>query len=115
MKQMMLCGLCGLLFVVGCGPSFEQRREQGIGAFQVGNLDQARDQLRRVLHERPNDARALYYLGRVNYAQGRLPQAIYYFQSAIDADPALRDARVWLERAQAEAGEMGETLQFIPS
>lgn len=114
MKYVILCGLCLVVLLSGCGPTIEQKRDLGISEFQIGHLDKAGNILLQVLDQRPSDPQALYYMGRVRHAQDFLEQAIYYYQCAVDADPSFKEARDHLAKAQQQAGVAGQRLQFIP-
>ncbi len=94
------------------GCAADNLRREGISAYQVGRYDDAEQHFRQVLVERPSDAESLYYLGRIAESRGNLAEAIYYYQSAVDADPSHAPATIRLEQAtdRAEADD----LRFIP-
>ena len=102
------------LLALGCAPPVAKLREQGISQYQLGHTKQAELTFREVLDKRPYDEESLYYMGRILHAQGRLAQAIYYYQCCLDVDPSHESARLWLRRAQEQAGEMGRQLRFLP-
>ena len=116
MRRLALCLVVAVLFVaVGCpGPSSSELRTRGISEFQVGHLDKAKTSFQQVLDRYPSDAESLYYIGRVNQAQGNYEQAIYYYQCALDAAPGFKEAAVWLDRARRESGADSQRLKIIP-
>ncbi len=57
--------------------------EQAIGLHQAGRLAEAEATYLRLLHERPNDADALHFLGLLRMHQGRRPAAIEFIQRSL--------------------------------
>jgi tetratricopeptide (TPR) repeat protein len=114
MKQLLIAALFATMLLTGCGPSTDELRTQGIAEFQVGHLDKAQSLFDRVLERKPSDGQSLYYMGRIYHATGFFERAIYCYESAIDADPSLDVARLWLMRAKSEAGSSGKILEIIP-
>ncbi|MGC9455384.1 MAG: tetratricopeptide repeat protein [Phycisphaerae bacterium] len=102
------------LLMLGCGPSVTEIRDQAVAQYQLGHIEQAEMNLREVLDERPYDAEALYYMGRIQQDMGRPTRAIYYYQCCLDVDPSHEMARMWLRRAEQQTGETGRRLRFIP-
>jgi tetratricopeptide (TPR) repeat protein len=102
------------LLLLGCAPSVGELRDEAVSQYQLGHSKQAELTFREVLDKRPYDAESLYYMGRILHGQGRLAQAIYYYQCCLDVDPSYETARLWLRRAQEQAGDMGEDLRFLP-
>lgn len=100
--------------LAGCGPSDQEIRQRGAAHFELGNLQQAEADFQNVLIRWPADPDSLYYMGRIRYAEGLYEQAMYYFQSAIDADPSYESAKLWLQRARQKSGVAGPVLQIIP-
>jgi len=114
MKSLVLCGLCVAVLTGGCAPSPAELRLQGISEFQVGHHAQARKLLRQCLDHMPADPQALYYMGRVMHVRGAYEMAMYYYQSCLEVDPSFDVARVWLAKAQTQAGPSGDKLRLLP-
>ncbi|MFW6133540.1 MAG: hypothetical protein ACOC8F_06545 [Planctomycetota bacterium] len=111
-----LCiGLAGLAVGSGCSLEAWKLRREGIAAFQVGKLDEARSKLAESIEREPNDARACYYLGRTLHAQGYQEDALYYYQCCLQREPAHAEARRWLNKAADELGPVAEELMFLPT
>lgn len=102
------------LVLAGCVPSVGKVRERAISQYQLGHIEQAEMNFREVLDKRPYDAESLYYMGRIQQARGRPMRAVYYYQSCLDVQPSHEMARLWLRRAERQAGEAGRGLRFIP-
>ena len=110
-----LCLILALVMLAGgCGPSIEQYRSQGVTQLQNGDREQAERNFLQVLSQKPSDPPSLYYMGVLKQSQGDHVAAMYYYQSAIDADPTLTAAKIGLARAKQQAGEAGKHLTFIP-
>jgi tetratricopeptide (TPR) repeat protein len=107
------CLICAAVLVAGCS-STEQSLQSGIGEFQVGNLDKAKDHFQQVLGRYPRDPVAHYYLARIYHAEGAYEKAIFHYQCSIDADPSNGQPKKWLVRAQEEAPQVGTALKFLP-
>lgn len=102
------------LLMLGCAPQVGELRDQAVAQYQLGHIEQAEMNFRGVLDKRPYDTESLYYMGRIQQAKGRPLRAIYYYQSCLDVDPSHEMARLWLQRAEAQTGETGRQLRFIP-
>ena len=114
MKQLLIAGLFATMLLTGCGPSTDDLRTQGIAEFQVGHLDKAQSLFDRVLERKPSDGQSLYYMGRIYHATGFYERAVYFYGSAIDADPSLDMARLWLLRANSDLANMSRMPASIP-
>lgn len=84
-------------------------RQEGILAYERGDLASAEKALARAISARPEDAEAYFYRGLTASAQGRDAEAVRALFSARQADPALSFTtperfRATLARAQARAG-----------
>ncbi len=110
MKYLAVCALCAMMFLSGCGPSTGEIRTRGISQFEIGHLDKAQKDFDLVLNQSPADPESLYYMGRIAQAEGRYEQAMFYYQSCLDARPNHLPARTYLDQAQADAGLTGEML-----
>lgn len=114
MKRIALSALVLSAILAGCGASSSDLRTSGIREFQVGNNQKARDFFQQSLDRDPSDAACYYYLGRIAHADGFYEKAIWYYQCSIDHDPSHPEVHKWLDKAQAEAPQVGKALQFIP-
>ena len=61
----------------------------------------------------PGDFRWAYYLGHVHQRAGALTQTIERFERAVELRPAAAAARVWLIRAQLDAGRPGAAAPHV--
>lgn len=103
-----------LVLVAGCQPDTARLTEQGVRQFQTGQVEQARESFERVFRIAPSNPVALYYLGRLAQQEGFYERAVYYYESALDADPGMRDARRWLARAREELDRSREAAGLGP-
>ncbi|MBS3734304.1 MAG: tetratricopeptide repeat protein [Phycisphaerae bacterium] len=119
MRNTVTVGLClcllALLVLPGCWWKAMRLRDQGIAAFQVGQLDEARQHLAESIETEPGDAKAYYYMGRTLHAQGYLEDALYYYQCCLHVKPGHAEARQWLDKAASELGPIAEELMFLPA
>jgi tetratricopeptide (TPR) repeat protein len=102
------------VMAVGCTPSAAEYRRSAVADIQAGNYQAAEAKLEQALAQRPGDGASLYYMGRSRHAQGDYVEAIYYYQSAIDADPSLQAAKLALADAKRQAGPAARYLDIIP-
>jgi len=117
MKRMVAWGMLAVVAFVasGCGPGLMETRQTAIDKFQLGKIDEAKALLDRVLSRYPSDGVSLFYMGRVYHAKGFHEQAVFYYQSCLDAEPRMTaEVRPWLDKAKADAGTAGQKLIFIP-
>ena len=113
MKHVLLCGLCVVVFCVGCGgPSAIELRDEGIAEFQRGHQDKAQKLLQQSLDRRPHDAQTLYFMGRLRHARGDFEWAMFYYQRCLELDASFEPARLWLAKAQTDAGPVGDRMRF---
>lgn len=114
MRHVLLCGLCAAWFCVGCGgPSPVELRDEGIAEFQRGHQDKAHKLLQQSLDRSPNDARTLYFMGRLRHIRGDYEWAMFYYQRCLELDASFEVAKLWLAKAQADAGPSGERMRFV--
>jgi serine/threonine protein phosphatase PrpC/cytochrome c-type biogenesis protein CcmH/NrfG len=73
--------------------------------FFEGQTEEARRRLNKVLSEHPNNAEAYFYLGRIDYAENKLDEAISNMSQALKLDPNLPDIRVHLAMAYLAIGQ----------
>lgn len=77
-------------------------RARALEAARSGNYHLARDLFERLREENPQDADALFYLGSLEYKQGRLQAARDFWQSAAKEAPDDPRVAAWLERVERE-------------
>ena len=70
-----------------------------------GQTIESRERLVKVLSDNPNNAEANFYLGRIDYAQGRYDEAISHLSQALKLDPNLHDIRIHLAMAYLSVGQ----------
>ena len=73
--------------------------------FFEGQTEEARRRLNQVLSANPNHAEAYFYLGRIDYAENKLDEAISHMSQALKLDPNLPDIRVHLAMAYLAIGQ----------
>ena len=84
------------------------RSRVGIVHFHQGRIEEAREEFRHLLAERPGDPEALYYRGRIELKEGRYPEAGRTFLAVLDADPEYEPALFHLGRALLRQGRRDE-------
>ena len=84
------------------------RSRVGIIHFHQGRHEEARGEFQRVLRDRPRDATALYYQGRMDLKEGRYQEAGETFLAVLDADPEFEPALFHLGRALLRQGRRDE-------
>lgn len=75
------------------------KSEDGMRLFEAGRLPEARSSLEAALREDPQDASALFYLGRTLLAQNDPGSAASTLEKAIALEPAHSVFHLWLGRA----------------
>lgn len=81
-----------------------------------GRREEARQRLEQLAAANAGNAEAIYYLGVIDYAQNRYPEAISRFKQALQLDPTLPNVRVRLAMAYLSTGQLRtgrDTLQEI--
>jgi tetratricopeptide (TPR) repeat protein len=68
---------------------------------KVGRVADSEKQLREVLSKNPHQTQALNDMGMIRHAQGRLNEAIEYYQTALDLDSTLVETRKHLDEVSA--------------
>ncbi len=71
-----------------------------------GASDEARQQLNALLVRRPDYPEACYYLGVIEYEQGRYEEALSRLQQAVQLDPRLPNVRVRLAMVYISLGQV---------
>lgn len=95
---------------------------EGIAYAGSGDQVQAEAYFRRALQLAPADAQPLYFYARWLGQHGRLPEAAALLQQAIQANPALMEARYLLMQAYSDQGDSirlsalaHDTLRLFPT
>lgn len=80
--------------IIGCarGPSFEERRDAGIAAYQSGDLEEAEQILYEISADNPRDFETRYYLARTFAGAGNFPRALDEWDAVILLRPAFAEA-----------------------
>jgi tetratricopeptide (TPR) repeat protein len=73
--------------------------------FFEGKPEEARRRINNVLVANPNNAEAYFYLGRIDYAENKLDEAINHMSQALKLDPTIPDIRVHLAMAYLAIGQ----------
>lgn len=85
--------------------------DSAISLFEAGRYDEAEAILQSIHDADRRNARALYYLGRIDMAQGEHDDAEDHFKDAIELQPHVADYHLWLGQAYHEkmirAGALG--------
>lgn len=82
----------------------------GIALFADDDLETAQAHFASILEQYPGEIRAVYYLGRVAFAQQRFEESVALLQQAADADPDIADHHYWLANAR---GRYAMTLPML--
>jgi len=110
------------LAVLGCGGWLYRSRsymihyQRGMSSLQQGRMDNALDELRTTVRQRPEFAHAHLALAQVHYIKNQLPQAEEEFKKAIALDPGDKYGRFQLAAAllgQGKAVEAKAVFQQI--
>jgi tetratricopeptide (TPR) repeat protein len=75
------------------------KSDEGMHLFDAGRLPEARSILETAVREDPQDALALFYLGRTLLAQNDPAVAASHFEKAVALDPTHSPFHLWLGRA----------------
>lgn len=85
--------------------------DDGIELFHAGRLADAR-RIFAAAHERqPTDTRAVFYLGRVAFAEEDFEAAIDWFARAADVEGCPAEAHLWLGRAYGYQAQRSSLLR----
>jgi Flp pilus assembly protein TadD len=85
------------------------QRDLGIALAMLGRRKEAEERLRHSAQLAPRDASTQLNLGTLLARDGKFSEAIGHFQSALEIDPALQEARQQLELARRDATRASET------
>lgn len=77
----------------------------------VGN--EARSRLNMIVSANPNNAEAHYYLGRIEYSEGRYDAAINHLSQAARLNPNLPEIRVHLAMAYMSVGQVRNARDLL--
>lgn len=86
-----------------------------LGAAQLaaGQLDLAEQTLAKVIRETPNSAEAEYFIGRVDFARGRSPDALTHFTRAVSLDGTKAEYHLYIARASLVMQNLQRTLEGV--
>ncbi len=73
--------------------------QQGIDAYEAAAYDKAEEILASVYKKEPQNAEAVFYLGRISMNKDRYDQAIKRFEKAVDLDNSKAVYNYWLSNA----------------
>jgi tetratricopeptide (TPR) repeat protein len=79
----------------------------------LGRFDESREVSQSILKDNPQVAPAYYWVGRVNVAQGRSPQAIEAYKKACELWPAYGTAHYALALLYQKAGEQSDAERHM--
>jgi serine/threonine protein phosphatase PrpC len=75
-------------------------RDAEVGAayarFMEGYPNEGRQRLKEIINNNPQQAEAIFYLGRMDYAEGKYDEANDHFTQALKIDPNRSDFRIYL-------------------
>lgn len=91
----------------------EARLYEGIASIHTGQLVRAEQILRSIEHEATHGMDVQYYLGYVNYAQGRFAEALPYFTAAASSYDYRRTAPVYLADCQVQTGQCADAIRTL--
>ncbi len=86
--------------------------------FLEGYPSEGRQRLRDIININPKHAEANFYLGRIDYAEGKYNEAIDHFNKAMENDPNRTDFRVYLAMSylqMAQPRNAKDVLQQVVS
>ncbi|MBK9315017.1 MAG: Stp1/IreP family PP2C-type Ser/Thr phosphatase [Acidobacteria bacterium] len=81
--------------------------------FLEGFRDEGRKRLNLALTSNPNSAEAHYYLGRIDYAEGRFDEAVNHLNQAARTDPNLPNIQLHLAMAYMSIGQMRNARDIL--
>lgn len=85
--------------------------DSALALFQTGRFEEAEPALRARAGERPADANAAYWHGRVLLARGRTGPAMKELERAVTLDSTIVGHRVWLARATMEEAKQASIFR----
>jgi tetratricopeptide (TPR) repeat protein len=85
--------------------------KRGAKLFEDRNFPAARTEFSAVLRRDARDATALYYMGRIAMAEGRLAEAIEWFEKAARANDRASEYHLWLANALGEETQHASKLR----
>src|SRR5215472_14250004 len=105
-----------VMAIAGCAGSherFESYMAHGRRLLAAGNLEKASIEFRNALQIEPRSVDALYFNGRVAERLGSIREALDYYQSALDVQPADDRARASLAKMYVLGGATQQALELI--
>lgn len=78
---------------------------RGAARFEQGDYAAARTDFEAVLRQKPGDANALHYMGRIALQEGRSNEAVDWLEKAVDADGRNASYHYWLGAALGEEAQ----------
>jgi tetratricopeptide (TPR) repeat protein len=79
--------------------------------FQARRFDEARAAFQALLAQNRNDANALFYMGRIAYAQDKDSEAANWFEKAVKQDDQSAVYHLWLGRALGDLAQNANKLK----
>jgi len=79
--------------------------------FDAGRFDEAKGVFQQQLARDKNNANALYYMGRVVYAQRKSDEAVDWFEKAVSRDERNATYHVWLGNALGDEAQKASKLR----
>lgn len=73
--------------------------------FLQGHPDEARTRLTKALSEKPDNAEAVYYLGRIDLAENKFDDAVEHLAKAKKLNEKLEDVQIYLAYAYLKVGQ----------
>jgi tetratricopeptide (TPR) repeat protein len=73
--------------------------------FEAGRLEDAKTAFQAQLAKNKNDPKALYYMGRIVYAQGNSGEAVDWFEKALKQDERSANVHTWLGNALGDEAQ----------
>ncbi len=122
--RVLLLTLLAAVAMTGCsrGPSFEDKRDDAIAAYQSGELEKAEQILYEISADNPRDFETRYYLARTYAGAGNFPRAVDEWDAVILLRPAFAEAHyrrgnalVSLHREQEAIAAWEEASRLNPS
>jgi protein O-GlcNAc transferase len=92
--------------------TLEEALQLGLSHHRAGRLAEAEVVYRRILEFEPNQADAIYFLGRIAHQAGRLDEAVAFSKRAIAADPSESTFVHSLAESLRAQGKLSESVEW---
>jgi protein O-GlcNAc transferase len=92
--------------------TLEEALQLGLSHHQVGRLAEAETVYRQILQFEPEQADALYFLGRIAHQSGRWDEAVAFSKRAIAADPSESTFAHSLAESLRAQGKLSEAVEW---